>query len=134
MRRSLLVLAVLGLVAAGCRRSEKSAPGLSADAPAGPSAVDAPASAGDSADPGPPSPVSPLPSRPLRRSPLRRAALGLVPAGCRRSEKSAPGLSADAPAGPSAVDAPASAGDSADPEPPPPPSGPALVDLHGVAH
>ena len=59
------------------------------------------------------------------------AALVSPAAGCRRAEKPAPGLSADAPVGGSAPDP---SGTGPEPDPPPPPVGPALVDLHGVAH
>jgi hypothetical protein len=58
-----------------------------------------------------------------------------VAPGCGRAEKPAPGLAAEAPAGGSAADPTAAPSGSADADPaPPPPSGPTLVDLHGVVH
>ena len=70
------------------------------------------------------SPRSGLPSRPMRQSLLALALLGLVAAGCRRSDKPAPGLSADAPGAASPADPTATDTGTADPDPLRPPADP----------
>jgi len=69
----------------------------------------------------------------MRRSLLLLATLAALAPGCRHPDKPAPGLSSDAPATASAPGADPDPSGTADPEPPAP-TGPALVDLHGVAH
>jgi hypothetical protein len=70
----------------------------------------------------------------MRRSALLLFTLALASSGCRSGEKTAPGLSASAPASAPEPDLSGSASDSAAADAPPPPSGPALVDLRGEAH